>query len=70
LAHRQSPTRTPARSSVALADFHAIAGHPGTPDGCAECADQLARQRQAASALRARQRRTRQQIDEILGRSS
>jgi hypothetical protein len=64
---RQSPTRTVTRSSVALADFHALAGHPGTPDDCADCAAQLERQRQAAAALRAHQRRTRQQVDWILG---
>ena len=68
--HHESPTRALARSSSAFAEFHAAAGHAGPADGCPDCADQLARQRQAAAALRAHQRRTRQQIDSILGRSS
>jgi hypothetical protein len=68
---RQSRTRASARStSSALAEFHDLAGHGGPADGCAKCAAQLRRQREAAAALRAHQRRTRQQIDQILRRSS
>jgi hypothetical protein len=44
--------------------------HPGTVDGCADCAAQLERQQRAARALRAHQRQARQQVDRILGRSS
>jgi hypothetical protein len=57
-------------TTSALAEFHQFAGHAGPADGCADCADQLARQRQAEAALRAHRRRTRAQVDRILGRPS
>jgi hypothetical protein len=66
-------SRVPERATTrpeAVAEFHRLAGHAGPADGCPDCADQQQRQRQAASALRAHQRQTRQQIDGILGRSS
>jgi hypothetical protein len=50
----------------ALAEFHALAGHAGPADGCQDCADQLQRQRQTATALRTHQRQARQQVDTIL----
>jgi hypothetical protein len=36
-----------------LKAFHTDRGHPGTPEGCAECAAQARRQREDAKALRA-----------------
>jgi hypothetical protein len=66
LAHRQSPTRTVARSTSALAEFHALAGHAGPAEGCQDCAAQLTRQRQAASALRTHQRQARQRVDAVI----
>ena len=63
---RQSPTRTAARSTSALAEFHDLAGHGGPADGCQDCAGQLERQRQAASALRSHQRQARQQVDVLI----
>jgi hypothetical protein len=65
--HRQSPTRTVApTSSAALAEFHGLSGHAGPVDGCPDCATQLQRQRQAASALRTHQRQARQQVDALI----
>jgi hypothetical protein len=69
----QASSRAPERATTPtdrLVEFHALRGHAGPADGCPDCAAQLARQRQAAAALRTHQRRARQQIDGILGRSS
>ncbi len=63
---RQSPTRTVARSTSALAEFHDLAGHAGAVDDCGDCAATEQQQRQAAAALRSHQRQTRQQIDAVL----
>src|SRR6266511_4134901 len=63
---RQSPTRTVARSTSALAEFHDLAGHAGPADGCEDCQAQQQRQRGSAAALRSHQRQTRQQIDAVL----
>jgi hypothetical protein len=49
----------------AIAEFHAASDHAGPAAGCGACAEQLARQREAATALRRHQRRIRQQIDRI-----
>jgi hypothetical protein len=70
LARRESTSRALTRSTSALTEFHTLSGHPGTVDACQDCVDQLKRQRAAAAALRAHQRRTRQRIDGILGRRS
>lgn len=43
---------TPAQAER-LRAFHAHQGHPGEPKGCGKCADQAARQRAGAKALRA-----------------
>jgi aminoglycoside phosphotransferase family enzyme len=64
-AARRATTR-----AEALAEFHELAGHPGEVDDCADCEQVQREQRQAAAALRAHQRRTRQRIDRIIGRSS
>jgi hypothetical protein len=69
----QASSRASARATTPtdrLAEFHELAGHPGDVDGCADCAAVLDAQRRAAAALRAHQRRTRQQVDAILRRSS
>jgi hypothetical protein len=50
----------------ALAEFHALAGHAGPADGCQDCAAQLQRQRQTATALRTHRHQVRQQVDAIL----
>ena len=63
---RQSPTRIAARSTSALAEFHALAGHAGPADSCQDCQATQQRQRLTATALRAHQRHARQQVDAIL----
>ena len=65
----ESTSRSLTRSTSALAEFHALAGHAGPADGCGDCAAQLERQRSAAGALRAHQRQARQQVDAILGKA-
>jgi hypothetical protein len=69
LARRESTSRSTSRTTSALAEFHALAGHGGPADGCQECATQLQRQRQTATALRTHQRQARQQVDVILGKA-
>jgi hypothetical protein len=63
----KSTSRSVALSTGTLAEFHALAGHAGPADGCQECAAQLQRQRQTATALRTHQRQARQQVDVIFG---
>jgi len=69
LARRESTSRSITRTTGALSEFHVHAGHAGHADGCQDCAAQLAQQRLTAASFRARQRRTRQQIDAILDRA-
>ena len=69
LVRPESTSRSLTRSTSALAEFHALAGHAGPADGCGDCAAQLERQRSAAGALRAHQRQARQQVDAILGKA-
>jgi len=66
LARRESTSRSTSRTTSALAEFHALAGHAGPADGCQDCAAQLQRQRSATAALRIHRRQVRQQVDTIL----
>jgi hypothetical protein len=60
------PIPVPVQADDRLAEFHQLSGHPGPVHACQTCAGQLARQRQAATALRRHQRQTRHRIDRIL----
>lgn len=69
MAPRKSTSRSLTRSSSALAEFHALAGHAGSADGCQDCAASLDLQHEAAAALRTHQRQARQRVDAILGQA-
>ncbi len=66
MARRESTSRSLTRSTSALAEFHALAGHAGAADGCQKCASAQRRQRSAAATLRTHQGQARQQVDAIL----
>ncbi len=70
LAPRKSTSRSFVRSTEAVAEFHALAGHAGPADGCQDCASAQQCQRSAAAALRTHQRQARHQVDAILGKAA
>jgi hypothetical protein len=66
LALPESTSRSLTRSTSALAEFHAFAGHAGPAEDCEDCAARQRRQRAAAATLRTHQCQARQQVDAIL----